>query len=212
MSAALRARVAAAVRELGHAFVAHDAPDDELTSLAEALEDLVARVSAGPDRQPGPDPDLVPPAVADRLSDAAQLYWYLAGDSVVSGAANPMGLGARYWLEGETAVMEVVFGRAFEGAPGRTHGGILATLIDETMGTVLGHHGVFALTAWLKVTYRSAAPLGEPITARAWLAERDGRKLTIGARVEASGKVVADAEALFIAVDPRRFLESPPES
>ena len=47
-----------------------------------------------------------------------------------------MGLNASLWREGDVAVMEVTLGRAFEGAPGRAHGGIVAALLDETMGLV----------------------------------------------------------------------------
>ena len=57
-------------------------------------------------------------------------------DCVVSGMANPMGIGARLWREGEEAVCQVTLGPAFEGAPGRAHGGVVAALIDETMGLV----------------------------------------------------------------------------
>ena len=103
--------------------------------------------------------------------------------------------------------MEAVIGKAFEGAPGRSHGGIIATLIDETMGFVLGLHGLFALTARLVVTYRAAAPVGQSVVARAWLEHRDGRKLTIGATVTAGDVRVADAEALFITVDVANLLD-----
>jgi len=47
----------------------------------------------------------------------------LFSDSIVTGAANPMGLGGYLWREGDVAVQEVTLGKAFEGAPGRAHGG-----------------------------------------------------------------------------------------
>ncbi|MGC8510435.1 MAG: PaaI family thioesterase [Acidimicrobiales bacterium] len=208
MAGASRARVAAAIRRLGHGVVAHEVADDDLAWLADELEGLAARVVASPPRRHRID---APPGVGtSRVGEAVALFTDLAGDALVAGATNPLGLGARFWLEGDTVVMEAVVGPAFAGAPGRAHGGILATLIDETMGTVLAHHDVFALTAWLHVTFTAAAPLGQPVTARAWLADRDGRKLTIQARVVAQDTLVAEAEALFVAVDPRPFLAGPP--
>ena len=39
-------------------------------------------------------------------------------DSVVAGAANPMGLAAQLWRDGDVACMRVTLGKAFEGAPG----------------------------------------------------------------------------------------------
>ncbi len=205
-----RARVAAAIRRLGHDVVAHEVAPDDLERLADELEGLAARVAASPPRRhrtdtrpsASPSPGSHPEAVA--------LFAHLASDAVVAGEANPLGLGARFWLEGNTVVMEAVVGPAFAGAPGRAHGGILAAVIDETMGTVLAHQGIFALTAWLHVTFAGPAPLGQPLTTRAWLADRHDRKITVQARVAAAGALVAEAEALFITVDPHPFLAGPP--
>lgn len=210
MAPSPRARVAAAIRRLGHGVVAHDVADGDLAWLADELEALAARVTASPPRHQRPGSSRDAPTAIEDGSGALDLFADLAGDAVVAGETNPLGLGARLWLEGDTAVVEAVVGPAFAGAPGRAHGGIVATVIDETMGTVLAHHGVFALTAWLHVTFTAAAPLGQPLTARAWLAHRDGRKLTIQARVAARDTLVAEAEALFVAVDPRPFLAGPP--
>jgi acyl-coenzyme A thioesterase PaaI-like protein len=118
-----------------------------------------------------------------------------------------MGLGAYLWREGDVAVMEVTLGNAFEGAPGRSHGGVVASLIDETMGLVMGLQGVLAFTAQLDITYRAPTPINQPITARAWLECRDGRKLTIKATVVSEEGLLAEATALFIEVDPATFLE-----
>ena len=59
----------------------------------------------------------------------------LFSDSIVAGAANPMGLAARLWRDGDVACMQVTLGKAFEGAPGRAHGGVVAALLDEVMGS-----------------------------------------------------------------------------
>ncbi len=202
-----RIAVATRLRELGHAFVDRDLSDDELDRLAHDVDGLLARVLAGGPRTVSIDPELVEAFTAQRLDTVSYLHEYLVSDSVVAGGANPMGLGARHWRDGDVAVMEAVIGKAFEGAPGRSHGGIIATLIDETMGFVLGLHGLFALTARLVVTYRAAAPVGQSVVARAWLEHRDGRKLTIGATVSAGDVRVADAEALFITVDVANLLD-----
>ncbi|MDE2281774.1 MAG: hypothetical protein KGJ92_03255 [Actinomycetales bacterium] len=204
-----RIAVATRLRALGHAFVDRDLSDDELDRLAHDVDALLARVEAGGPRTVSIDPDLVEAFTAQRLDTVSYLHEYLVSDSVVAGGANPMGLGARHWRDGDVAVMEAVIGKAFEGAPGRSHGGIIATLIDETMGFVLGLHGLFALTARLVVTYRAAAPVGQSVVARAWLERQDGRKLTIGASVTAGDVRVADAEALFITVDVTSLLDEP---
>ena len=96
-----------------------------------------------------------------------------------------MGIAARLWREGEEAVCQVTLGPAFEGAPGRAHGGVVAALFDETMGLVLSISSTPAFTGRLTVTYRAPTPLGEPLEVRARLAGRTGRKMTITAELTA---------------------------
>lgn len=204
---ARRARVAAALRALSHDFVARELSDDDLEELLDGLRHLARVVEDAPVRSrslEGRDVEsfrLVAPG-----GDRAERHELFA-DSFVSGGANPLGLGATLRRDGEEAVMDVVLGRAFEGAPGRAHGGVVAALVDETMGLVLAIHGVLAFTGRLDITYRAPTPVGEEVSARAWLAERVERKLSIEATVTASGVEVAHANALFIAVDPTTFLE-----
>jgi acyl-coenzyme A thioesterase PaaI-like protein len=131
----------------------------------------------------------------------------LFSDSIVSGGSNPMGLGGYLWREGDVSVMQVTLGKAFEGAPGRAHGGIVAALLDETMGLVMAINDVLAYTVQLDISYLAPTPVNEPIIARAWLKERDGRKLLIAATVQAGETELASATGLFIAVDPQKFLE-----
>jgi acyl-coenzyme A thioesterase PaaI-like protein len=130
-------------------------------------------------------------------------------DCMVSGKANPMGMEADLSMEGEEAVMRVTLGAAFEGAPERAHGGVVAALLDETMGLVLSIAGSPAFTGRLSVTYRAPTPLGVPLTARARLARRSARKLTITAELRSGDTLLAEGEGLFITVDPSHFLGSP---
>jgi acyl-coenzyme A thioesterase PaaI-like protein len=139
--------------------------------------------------------------------ESSETRHHLFTNSFVSGASNPLGLGATLRRDGDVAVMNVVLGRAFEGAPGRAHGGVVAALLDETMGLVLALQGVLAFTAQLDITYVAPTPLGEELTARAWLSRRENRKLYINAEVYADASTVASAEALFITVNPTTFLE-----
>jgi acyl-coenzyme A thioesterase PaaI-like protein len=202
-----RARVATALRELGHEFVAREPGDRELEILADGVERMLASLRAEPLRRraiPLGDLDAYRMPVP---AEGAVTHHELFADSVVSGHANPMGLGADLWREGDTAVMRVTLGKAFEGAPGRSHGGVVAALIDETMGVVMGIHDALGFTAQLDITYLAPTPINEPITARAWLERRDGRKMHSRATVQAGDVVVAEASALFITVATREFLE-----
>jgi acyl-coenzyme A thioesterase PaaI-like protein len=197
-----RAEVAARLRALGHEFVARDPSDEALDSMVHSLDALLAATRDAPRRSrelTRDSLDLLTAALsADNQLERRQFF----ADSIVSGVANPMGLGARLWREGDVAVMEVSLGAAFEGAPGRSHGGVVAALLDETMGLVLGMDGVLAYTAQLDITFRAPAPIGESLVARAWREHHRGRKQTIRATVGAGDLLVAEATALFITIDP----------
>jgi acyl-coenzyme A thioesterase PaaI-like protein len=202
-----RAAAATRLRALSHEFVARDLSGEQLDEVNDLLERLARVVEGAPPRERvlgGMDVEsfrLVAPQGGQ--AERHELF----ADSFVSGAANPLGLGASLRREGDVAVMEVALGKAFEGAPGRVHGSVVAALVDETMGLVLAIHGVLAFTGQLDITYLAPTPVNETVRARAWLASRSDRKLSIEATVSAEGVEVARASALFIAVDPAKFLE-----
>jgi acyl-coenzyme A thioesterase PaaI-like protein len=123
----------------------------------------------------------------------------------VSGPWNPMGIAIEVHREGGDAVAEVELGPAFEGAPGRSHGGIVAAIFDDVLGYVLTLQGVPAFTGELTVRYLAPAPLGQLLTFRGRMVERRGRKLAMRGEATADGVTVASANAVFIAVDTERF-------
>ncbi len=202
-----RMTAATLMRELGHDFVAHDLDDEQLDEIRAHLEELQRIVAHGQLRT-----RVVPSGALQSFkmavpSENSLEKHQLFSDSIVSGGSNPMGLGGYLWREGDVSVMQVTLGKAFEGAPGRAHGGIVAALLDETMGLVMAINDVLAYTVQLDISYLAPTPVNEPIIARAWLKERDGRKLLIAATVQAGETELASATGLFIAVDPQKFLE-----
>jgi acyl-coenzyme A thioesterase PaaI-like protein len=202
-----RAEVATRLRSLGHDFVARSLSDEQLDALLAPLDQLTEIVgSAGARVRTFPKVDLTNFKMAVPREDNVE-HHQLFTDSFVSGLTNPLGLGASLRRDGDVAVMDVTLGRAFEGAPGRAHGGVVAALIDETMGLVLAIHGVLAFTGQLDITYLAPTPIGEALSARAWLSRHAHRKLFVEASVRANDVDVAKASALFIAVDPTKFLQ-----
>ena len=126
-------------------------------------------------------------------------------DSIVSGRTNPMGIGLEVRRDGDAAVATTTLGPAFEGAPGRSHGGIVASILDETMGFVLPIIGELAYTANLNIDYVGPAPLHQELRFTARLRDRSGRKLWIEAHGESDEGVFVRAEALFLAVELTHF-------
>lgn len=202
-------RIAAAslLRELGHTFADRTLSDDQLDRLSEGLRALLDQVGDAPrrvrefSRNRLQELTLSIPS-ADEIGDI-QLF----SDSFVAGAANPMGLAAQLWREGDVACMQVTLGKSFEGAPGRAHGGVVAALLDEVMGVVNVMHGNMAFTVSLDIAYHAPTPFGEPIVARAWLERSEERKQFVTATLHAGEVLVASAKGLFIAIDRAMFLE-----
>jgi acyl-coenzyme A thioesterase PaaI-like protein len=123
------------------------------------------------------------------------------------GPENPAGLGLRLAIEDDRVKGELTLDDRHQGAPGFAHGGAVATALDDTLGTlliVLGHPGV---TARLEVNYRRPAFLGRRFELEAWVDHVEGRKIHMAAEMREDGDVVADAAALFIAVDREHFLQ-----
>jgi acyl-coenzyme A thioesterase PaaI-like protein len=197
-----RARAAAALRRLGHALMGHEADALLLERVARAAEQVAVDLEAGPARQR--DALELKRRMFDReVADGARVTHF--EECFVSGPWNPMGIAIEVHREGDEAVAEVELGPAFEGGPGRSHGGIVAAIFDDVLGYLLTLNRVPAFTGELTVRYLAATPIGQPLTFRARLVSRDGRKLLTEGEARADGRTVATAQALFIAVDPGRF-------
>jgi len=122
------------------------------------------------------------------------------------GDDNPGSMGLRLHADGERVSGTVTLDRRHEGAPGFAHGGALATVLDDALGSVLTLLRVPAVTARLEVNYRRPAFLGRRFEVEAWVESREGRKLHLGGELREDGEAVADALGLFLEVDVEHFL------
>ncbi len=207
-----RVDAAAALNRLSHALVGHRADPEVLRGIAEAAQDLAERIEAEPVRERqmelGGSPRFLQAVVerrplGDVVGDGAFLDMF--EDSPVSGSANPLSVGLKLRQEGDQAVGMVTLDRGWEGAPGRSHGGIVASCVDETLGGLLPVVGEMAFTGELTMRYEGPCPMGVPLEFRAWLERREGRKLYLACTGTADGAVFVRASAVFITVDLERF-------
>lgn len=121
------------------------------------------------------------------------------------GPENPAGMGLRLRIDGHRVRGTVRFDRRQEGAPGFAHGGAVATVLDDALGTVLVILERPAVTANLNVDFRAPAFLEHDLTVEAWSDRVDGRKLHLVGRLLDGDNVVAEARGLFIEVDVNHF-------
>ena len=112
-------------------------------------------------------------------------------------------------FEPDGVVARVVLRKAFEGAPGRAHGGIVAAVFDDVTGFVIGQLREPAFTGELTVRYVAPVPVEVPLEMRARLDGRERRKLFISAEARDGDKVVATCHAIYITVDPTKFAGFP---
>jgi acyl-coenzyme A thioesterase PaaI-like protein len=195
-------RVAAAsLRALNHAFAAHDLADHELSSLAETADELTRRADQSPER------DRL--ALMRNRQEGQPLGGEGFEDRAVGGSANPTSVELISVRFEEDVVADVVLRRAFEGAPGRAHGGIVAAVFDDVTGYVIGKLQEPAFTGELTVRYLAPVPVDESLEIRARLDGRERRKLFISAEMHAGGNVIATCRAIYITVDPSRFAGAP---
>jgi acyl-coenzyme A thioesterase PaaI-like protein len=206
-----RPATAAALRRLNDAFVAHDAADDVLSRLADAARSATTELQAGERR--------------DRAALLAAHFGRMAAegprdealrnaenpmtDRAVCGTTNPTSAECAWGYDGEEVVVHTVLGAAYEGAPRRSHGGMVAALFDDIAAGVLPLAGVAAYTGELTVRYLGPVPIEEPLEFRARIDGHEGRKLRASADCIAGGVVVATAEVLYITVDTDRFIRTP---
>jgi acyl-coenzyme A thioesterase PaaI-like protein len=97
------------------------------------------------------------------------------------------------------------FGIAYEGPPGNVHGGFVAAAFDEVLGATQSLGGQPGFTGTLTIKYRSPTPLHTPLRFVSEVTAIEGRKTFTAARLFAGETLCAEAEGIFIAIDPAKY-------
>ena len=104
-------------------------------------------------------------------------------------------------------------GAAYEGPPRHVHGGVLALVLDQVLGSVPPLAKRPGMTASLDMSYRRPSPLQTDLTAEAWLERVEGWKTYVrGHILDADGRVTVEATGLFIVPQFAREALSQPMS
>ena len=117
------------------------------------------------------------------------------------GKGNPIGLKLDFRFEGEEYVTEFEVRPEYQGWMGIVHGGLLATVLDETMARLLWEKELNAITGRLNVRYHDRLSVGESVTVRARITKQRSPLIETSAEVaKADGTVVAEATAVSMEV------------
>ncbi|MEX2246468.1 MAG: PaaI family thioesterase [Dehalococcoidia bacterium] len=120
------------------------------------------------------------------------------------GERNERGFHMSFSREGERTVCTYTPCQYQQGFPGRLHGGVVATMIDEAMGWAVYHARAWGATARLNVRYRKPVPLDGTLRIEAWVVRDRHRLMELRAEVrDASGEVLAEGEGTFMKLDGR---------
>ena len=124
------------------------------------------------------------------------------------GELNEHGLHLSLHLEERRSWAEFTLEERFEGWAGVTHGGIIATILDEVMAWALVAEDNWGVTARMNLEFKRPVPVGTKVRADGWIV-RSRRRLvdTAGQIVDADGAVLATAEAVYVAAGEERKRE-----
>ena len=185
----------------GHELIGHEASVELLDRIAATLDALSAELAVNTTRNRaitrrggdwGPSPE-----------DGSIMSSF--DERPVSGRSSPWGLDLTVRREGEEAVAMCTLRAAHEGAPGRSHGGVVAALFDDVFGFVLTILAQPAFTGEITIRYHDGVPIGVPLECRVRCSEQRGRKILVTGELTEAGRVVASSSGVFIAVDPTKF-------
>lgn len=130
---------------------------------------------------------------------------------MVCGIENTAGLGARFFeLEGDELIGVFEPKLEHQGYPGRLHGGIASTLLDETIGRAvsIAEPDSWGVTVELSVRYRKPVPLDGPVRAIARITSDSGRIFEgSGEIVLADGTVAVEATGRYLRMPIDKIVE-----
>ena len=197
---AARVELGRATRRLNHAIVARDVEIEQLRDATEMLQRLAADFERSDRRERS----------FSNFKDSKRIA-FADGDEMTShicrpgsGPGSPHGLEMTVTRDADVAEARFTIGDSYEGAPGRSHGGIVALAFDDAMGFVLSIIHTVAYTGEISVRYAAPTPLNTPLVIRAHLDRRDGRKLHLVAELREDrpdAPLIATSRALFIAIE-----------
>src|SRR4051794_24435697 len=166
----------------------------------------------------GTSPALKPPADAAqpvRHPDApapGELLGAHYGQCFGCGGEQPHGLHLEARAgEGGSVTAEFTVRPAHQGAPGLAHGGVLATALDETLGSLNWLLRTVAVTGRLETDFVRPVPVGTVLYLEAEVTAVAGRKIYSSATGRIGGPegpVAVRADALFVRVKVDHFIDN----
>jgi acyl-coenzyme A thioesterase PaaI-like protein len=195
-----RRRAAQCMRELTREITTSDATDAEFVAVADAVASMRDRLARHPRIALGVD------GLHTKDHAAARSGREPAYDrDPLIGRSNPLAPPLARVGEPEAHTWEVTFGDAYGGHPGFVHGGYVAAVLDHVLGVAASSSGVAAMTGTLTTRFRRPTPLNQRLVCVGRIDRVEGRKVFCSAGLDAGDTRVAEAEGVYLRVDPDRY-------
>ncbi len=130
----------------------------------------------------------------------------------VCGLENSFGLKSRFYeLENEEVLAIFTPAKEHQGYPGRLHGGIAATILDETIGRAVmikQSHDIWGVTVDFSLRFKKPVPLGDEIRVRGRVT-KDGKRVFEGSGeiLLADGSTAIKATGRYMKMDIRNITD-----
>lgn len=119
------------------------------------------------------------------------------------GEKNPIGLHLSFNFDGERIFTKKILTKEFQGYDGTAHGGILSTMLDETMCKFISaKYNEKAVTGRLEIRYKFPTPIEQELKITAWQENQRKNIISMRSTVETQdGVITAEATAKFALVN-----------
>ena len=133
-------------------------------------------------------------------------------DCIICGMENSFGVKAPFYVLDDESVASIFsFKSEHQSYPGRTHGGMIAAMLDELIGRALwiNEPDTYGVTTSLTVTYRRPVPYGETIKARGYLTFNSPRGFYAKGEIyDMNGNLLAQATGKYLKLPSDKISEN----
>jgi uncharacterized protein (TIGR00369 family) len=135
-----------------------------------------------------------------RMEGGGREYLPHSSGCFLCGDENACGVRTRFFVEGDAVYARVSLPRHLNGYRSVAHGGVVAALLDESMGwaaTVFGRERPMYVTGEITVKYLFPVPVGEEVEVASRLVRDAGRIAYAEGELRARGRTCAKATGKF---------------
>ncbi|MEI6080146.1 MAG: PaaI family thioesterase [bacterium] len=131
----------------------------------------------------------------------------------VCGSNNPIGLKLKFKKLGH-GIVEAEFtpDMHFNGFKGIFHGGVISSVLDDAMAwAIYAGTNKWFVTTQMTISFKRSAPVGEQLTVRGHMTDKDGRTKRIhyatAQLLNSNGEVLASSEGKFFQLPDEKVKE-----